>query len=163
VTTSPTSAAPATPPSVVSVAVLVAAIAGVRVITVVVLSGGDTVVPPPGSEPVAVAVFTTWPASTSAWVSVCVPVQVVVAPGASVVAGQVAGASSRTSSMTRPVIVTLPVLVTTKLYGIVEPAVLPLGVPAILSSARPGWADTVTVATAVSQFVGFSASQIEYG
>jgi hypothetical protein len=45
----------------------------------------------------------------------------------------------------------------------VLPAVLPEGVPAILSIVRPGCAATTTVATAVSQFVGFSTSQIVYG
>ena len=62
--------------------------------------------------PVAVAVLSTVPASTSACVIVCVPVQVVLAPGASVVTGQTAAASSWASFTTRPVSVTLPVLVT---------------------------------------------------
>ena len=102
------------PPSVVRVAVLSAVIAGLRAIGVAVLSGGDTVVPPPGSVPVAVAVLFTVPASTSAWVMVCEPVHVVDAPGASVVTGQTAAALSCTSLIVRPVTVTLPLLVTTK-------------------------------------------------
>ena len=144
-------------------AVFTAVIAGVCTIVVVVLSGGDTVVPPPGSVPVAVAVLTTVPASTSAWVMVCEPVHVVVAPGASVVVGQTAAALSCASLIVRPVTVTLPVLVTTKLYGIVPPAEFEVGVPAILSTVRPGCADTTTVATALSQLFGFSTSQIVYG
>ena len=44
--------------------------------------------------PVAVAELSTVPASISACVIVCVPVQVVLAPGASVVTGQTAAASS---------------------------------------------------------------------
>ena len=71
--------------------------------------------PPPGGVPVAVALLSTVPASTSACVIVCVPVQVVLAPGASVVTGQTAAASRFASSTTMPVIVTLPVLVTRKL------------------------------------------------
>jgi hypothetical protein len=48
-------------------------------------------------------------------VIVCDPVQVVEAPGASVVVGHTAAALSCASLMVRPVTVTLPVLVTTKL------------------------------------------------
>ena len=103
------------PPSVVRVAVLVARIVGERAIGVLVVSGGLVVVPPPGGVPVTVALLLTVPASTSAWVIVCVPVQVVEAPGASVVTGQVAGASNCASFTTMPVSGTLPVLVTRKL------------------------------------------------
>ena len=43
------------------------------------------------------------------------------------------------------------------------PAVFAVGVPAILSIVRPGCADTITVAIAVSQLAGFNTSQIVYG
>ena len=82
---------------------------------VLVLSGGDVTAGPVGGVPVAVAVLSATPASASGWVMLCVPVQVVVAPGASVVVAQMAAASSCGSLMTRPVSVTLPVLVTRKL------------------------------------------------
>ena len=65
--------------------------------------------------PLAVALLFTVPAFTSAWVIVCVPVQVVLAPGTSVVTGHTAAASSSASFTAMPVIVTLPVLVTRKL------------------------------------------------
>ncbi len=107
--------------------------AGVAAIGVLVVSGGLVVVPPPGVVPVAVAVLSTTPAFTSACVIVCVPVQVVEAPGASVVTGHTAAASSWASLITRPVSVTLPVFVTRNVYAIVLPAVLPEGVPAVLS------------------------------
>ncbi|MBW8367752.1 MAG: hypothetical protein K0M70_07840, partial [Arenimonas sp.] len=66
---------------------------GAAAIGVLVVSGGDIVVPPPGGVPLAVALLFTVPALTSAWVIVCVPVQVVLAPGASVVTGHTAAAS----------------------------------------------------------------------
>ncbi len=86
-----------------------------EVIGVVVVSGGEVIAGPLGGVPPAVALLLTVPASTSAWVIVCVPLQVVVAAGASVVATQVAAASNRGSLITNPVMVTLPVFVTKKL------------------------------------------------
>ncbi len=67
---------------------------------------------PPGGVPVTVALLLETPALTSAWVSVCVPVQVVVACGANVVATQTAATSNCASLITMPVKLTLPVLVT---------------------------------------------------
>ena len=85
---------------------------GLATMAVLVVSGGLVVVPPPGAVPVTVAELFTVPASTSACVTVCVPVHVVLAPGASVVTGQTAAASSWPSTTAMPVMVTLPVLVT---------------------------------------------------
>ena len=64
-------------------------IAGLRASVVVVdpLAVGAPM--PFGGVPVTVAWFVTVPASISAWVIVCDPVQVVLAPGSSVVVGQV--------------------------------------------------------------------------
>jgi hypothetical protein len=67
---------------------------------------------PVGGVPDAVAVFTTCPASTSAWVSVYVFVHVVDAPGASVVVGQDTVPTFGSLTPTE-VSVTLPVFVTT--------------------------------------------------
>ena len=52
-------------------------------------------------------------ASSSACVNVCVAVQVIEPPGASVVAGQLTSLLSLSSFSAMPVTVTLPVLVTT--------------------------------------------------
>ena len=80
---------------------------------VLVVSVTGATVFPAGSVAVAVAVLSTVPASTSAWVTVYVGVQVVEAPGASVAVGQamapVFGSSTATS-----VRLTAPVLVSTK-------------------------------------------------
>ncbi len=75
----------------------------------------DGVGPPGGvgGWPVTVALLCTLPTATSAAVTVCMPVQVVFAPGARVVTGHAAGASSSASSTTILVSVTLPLLVTT--------------------------------------------------
>ncbi len=88
---------------------------GVAASGVLVVSGGDVTAGPVGGVPVAVALLFTVPALISAWVIVCVPVQVVLAPGASVVTGQMAAASRLASLIAIPVSVTLPVLVTRKL------------------------------------------------
>ena len=88
---------------------------GAEAIGVLVVSGGEVTDGPVGGVPVAVALLFTTPAFTSACVIVCVPVQVVSSPGASVVTGHTAAASSCASFTTMPVIVTLPVLVTRKL------------------------------------------------
>ena len=92
------------------------------------LDGADNVgLLAPGAVPEAVAVLSTLPASTSVCVMVCVPVQVVDTPGAKVEAAQVAAASSCVSEIATPLNVTLPLLVTVNAYGIVEPAVAPVG------------------------------------
>ena len=52
-------------------------------------SGGDVTSEPLGGVPVAVAVFVTFPALMSAWVTAYVAVHVVLAPGANVVTGHV--------------------------------------------------------------------------
>ena len=64
-------------------------------------------------------------------------VQVVVAPGASVVTGQLTAPALGSATVTE-VRVTLPVFVTTKLYRIVEPAIVPVAAPACLSRLRLG-------------------------
>ena len=83
---------------------------------VAVEAGFDATAVRAGSRPVAVAVLLTAPASTSAWVIVygVVVVQVVVAPGARVVAGQVV-APTLASTTARVVIVCAPEFVTAKL------------------------------------------------
>ncbi|MFF3443361.1 hypothetical protein, partial [Streptosporangium sp. NPDC002721] len=55
----------------------------------VAVDGSETTAGPVGGVPEAVAVFTTVPASMSAWVTVYVPVHVVEVCGASVVTGHV--------------------------------------------------------------------------
>ena len=97
-------------PAVLSIVKLALAVIGV-----VVVSGGLVVVPPPGAVPTAVALLFTVPALISACVMVCVPVQVVDAPGDNVVTGHTAAASNCASLTTMPLKVTLPVLVTKKL------------------------------------------------
>ena len=69
---------------------------------------------PPGFRLVALAEFWTLPASTSAWLIVYVAVHVVLAPGATVVVGQVV-APTFGSVMATAVRVWAPVLVTAKL------------------------------------------------
>ena len=69
---------------------------------------------PVGGVPEAVATLCTTPASTSAWISVYVLVQVVCAPGVSVVAGHETPPTVGSFTPTE-LRVTLPVLVTTKL------------------------------------------------
>ena len=92
---------------------------------------------PVGGVAETVAVFSTCPASTSACISVYVAVHVVVAFGASVVTGQVTPPAFGSETVIAPS-VTLPVFLTTKLYGSVEPAVAPDSVPACLSSVMLG-------------------------
>ncbi|GAA3572407.1 hypothetical protein GCM10022197_31410 [Microlunatus spumicola] len=74
---------------------------------------GEVTAPPRGSVPVAVAVLTTAPASTSACVMAYVPVQEVPAPGCRVLVGQVTE-PRRGSEIPRFVTVSVPVLVTAK-------------------------------------------------
>src|SRR5688572_8987319 len=88
---------------------------GVAAIRTVLVSVASASVPFAG-VPVAVAVLTTWPLSTSAWVAVYVAfvaVQLAVAPGATVaiVHTSVGSSGSLTDTLS---IVTLPVLVTEK-------------------------------------------------
>ena len=64
-------------------------------------------------------------------------VHVVLAPGASEVAGQVT-VPTLASAIATAVRVTLPVLATTNVYGTVLPAVLPVAVPACLSIVIAG-------------------------
>jgi hypothetical protein len=68
---------------------------------------------PLGGVPTTDAVLTTEPASKSACVTVRVPVQIVEAPGARVVAGQVTPVAFGSLTVTL-VIVTLPVFFTVK-------------------------------------------------
>ncbi|GAB2588446.1 hypothetical protein GCM10009593_29290 [Microlunatus antarcticus] len=83
----------------------------------------DVTVTPPGAVPVAVAVLLTTRASESTWVITygAFVVQVVLAPGASVVVGQVVG-PTLPSTIRRPVRVCAPVFVTANEYAIVSPA-----------------------------------------
>jgi hypothetical protein len=111
-------------------------IAGDRVIGVVTVLVPVTAVPV-GGVPDAVAVLFTVPASTSACVSVYDFAHVVDAPGASVVAGQDTAPTFGSETPTL-VSVTLPVFATTKVYRIVDPAVMPLGVPAVLATEIAG-------------------------
>ncbi|CAM4016130.1 hypothetical protein NOMA109596_18870 [Nocardioides marinus] len=85
---------------------------------VVVVESLEVTFAPPGAVPVAVAVFSRLPASTSAWVKAYVAsVQVTEAPGASGPVGQVTLGEEPPSSGSWTVTgfsVTLPVLVTLK-------------------------------------------------
>ncbi|MFF3443381.1 hypothetical protein [Streptosporangium sp. NPDC002721] len=83
----------------------------------VTVDAADATAGPVGGVPEATAVFTIEPASTSAWVTVYVPVHVVVACGTSVVTGHVTtgGApvpENAVSATPTPVNVALPVLTT---------------------------------------------------
>ncbi len=82
-------------------------------VRVEVLSGAEVAVPPSGPVPVAVAVLSTDPAFTSAWVMVCRPVQTVESPGARVVAGQVTVPTAASATATA-VSVRSPVLIRVK-------------------------------------------------
>ncbi|SNS08643.1 hypothetical protein SAMN05216276_1003306 [Streptosporangium subroseum] len=83
----------------------------------VAVDGEDMTAEPVGGVPEATAVFTIAPASTSAWVVMYVPVQVVEACGASVVTGQlitggVPVPENARSTAPTPVNVSFPVLTT---------------------------------------------------
>ncbi|GAB2588413.1 hypothetical protein GCM10009593_29230 [Microlunatus antarcticus] len=84
---------------------------------------GEVTAVPAGFRAVTVAVLTTPPASTSAWVITygALVVQVVVAPGASVVVGQVV-VPTFASTTASPVSVTAPVFVARKAYATRSPA-----------------------------------------
>ena len=90
---------------------------------------------PDGGRAEAVAMFGTWPASTSAWLSVYVAVQITTAPGASVVDGQYTEPTFGSLTLSR-CSVAAPLLDATNEYWIVEPCVLPDGASACLSSVR---------------------------
>jgi hypothetical protein len=110
----------------------VSVIAGVRVTGVVVELVVVTAAPV-GGVPDAVAVLFTVPASTSAWVTVYVAVQVVEIPGSSEVTGHETVPTFE--SLTPTVVsVTLPVFFTTNVYGRVAPAALALSAPADLTN-----------------------------
>ncbi len=108
-----------------------------------------------GDLPDAVAVFATCPESTSVCVSAYVFVQVVDAPGASELTGQVIvpALGSVTPTVVR---VTLPELVTMNVYAMVAPATKPDGVPACLSTVIAG----VRVIGAVADAVVVTAAPV---
>ena len=91
--------------------------------TVTVFESTGLVGVPEGGVPTTEATFTTEPASRSACVTVCVPLQVVDTPGANVVTGQVTPAVFGSDTATL-VSVTFPVLVTTNEYAMVLPTAL---------------------------------------
>ena len=125
-------------------ACLSSVIAGERVIVLLVELVADTAAPV-GGVPDALAVLFTTPASTSACVSRYVFVHVVDTPGASCVTGHVTVPTF--GSLTPTLVnVTLPVFFTTNEYAIVEPADIPDGAPADLTSVIAG--DRVIVALA---------------
>src|SRR5690606_26431104 len=107
-------------------AVLVSSIAGWRSSATLAVSGCELIRLLPGGVPWAVALLVTMPASTSAWVIVCTPVQVVTESGGEVAGmstlSQVAAASRFGSVIAISARVTLPVFSTTKVYGMVSPA-----------------------------------------
>ena len=78
------------------------------------VSESFTGVPAPTAD--ALAVLSTWPASRSAWVSVYDAVQVIDAPMARVVAGQLGVASAIESATPTSESATLPLLVTSNSY-----------------------------------------------
>ena len=96
----------------------------------------DVMAGPLGGDPVADAVLMIDPAFTSVWVMVRVAVQVVEAPGANVVAGQVmADRPGIGSLMLRPVSVTLPVLDTANEKVCVSPSDAPGGAVSVVIAA----------------------------
>ncbi len=102
-------------PTVVGLGVLTRRSAGAEVTVAVAPAGLEVTGPTPAAVPEAVARLTTEPRSTSAWVVVYVAVQVVAAPGASVVVGQETALIPGSASVTpRPLTVVVPALVTAK-------------------------------------------------
>ena len=88
---------------------------------------------PLGGVPLAVAVFVTTPAFTSAWVMVRVAEQVVEPPGARVVAGQeIADRPANGSVTITAVNVTLPVLVTANENVCTSPRDAPVGAVSVV-------------------------------
>jgi hypothetical protein len=102
-----------------------------------------------GPTPLTVAVLTMRPASRSASVSPYVPVHVIEARGARVTVGQDTSGMSG-SVTTRPVRVTLPVLVTTNVYGTSPPASIAVGLPAVLAIATEGCCTSVVSSVSVA-------------
>jgi hypothetical protein len=94
---------------------------GADVTATVADDGAEVTAGPVGGVPDAVAVFVIEPASTSAWVTVYVPVHVADAPGANVVTGhEITGGvpvpENAVSAALTPVNVLLPVFVTWNEY-----------------------------------------------
>ena len=88
---------------------------------------------PDGGVPLAVAVLLIEPALTSAWVMVRVAVQVVEAPGARIVAGQVMADNPGSGSvMATAVKVTLPVFVTANENVCTSPSDAPVGAVSVV-------------------------------
>ena len=106
-----------------------------------------------GETPDAVAVLTSVPASTSAWVSVYAFVHVVEAPGSRLVTGQVTvptiGSLTPTDVRGR-----LPLFRTTNVYVTVEPTVLPDREPADLVRLIFGLGGIVTVLVSLAVSAG---------
>ena len=112
--------------------------------TVMVLETTGAIGVPLGGVPTAEAVFITEPASRSTWVIRWVPVQVVEAPGNSVVAGQVIPLAVGSLTETA-VMVTLPVFVTLNVYVTMLPTAVKLAVGEALTMVKLGAAVTGTV------------------
>ena len=128
--------APAGAVSVVMATDLVSVMVLVWLIGVAVDELLDVMAGPLGGVPVADAVLMIDPAFTSVWVMVRVAVQVVEAPGANVVAGQVmADRPGIGSLMLRPVSVTLPVLDTANEKVCVSPSDAPGGAVSVVIAA----------------------------
>ncbi len=121
-----------------------------------VAAGVELTEPPEAGVPLAVPSTRTKPASTSAWVTVYVAVQVVVAPGATAAAGQVTGsagvpAAVRTAATATPDTATLPRLVTAKPKVTWSPAASARAGVALAARSSAGAALTPTVAEAVPE------------
>ena len=101
---------------------------------------------PLGGVPTTEATLLTVPESRSAWVTVCEAEQVVDAPGVRVEATQVRPVAFASVTATE-VRVTLPLLVTVKVYGITSPTALTADALVAFTMVRAGvWlAGTVTV------------------
>ena len=115
-----------------------AAAIGVEVESVALASSSVEAGSPAGGLPKAVAVLSTEPESTSAWVSVYVAVHVVVAPGASVVTGQDDRADRRVVDADRVEGDVAGVGHHERVVDRVTRGVARSGVPACLSSAIAG-------------------------
>ncbi len=147
------------------VAVLVTVSAGPAVAPTVAVEAFEVTAGPVGGVPVAVAVSTTEPASTSACVTVYVPVHVVDVCGASVVTGHVMTGGvpvpeNAVSVTLTPVTPVLPVLVTTKEYVTVWPAAVTVPGAAVFSNDRLGAGVAVTVADEALDVTGGPAGGV---
>ena len=142
VTVSPT----ATP---LSSDVFVTLMDGSAVSVVTVQSSSSDTSPPFGSVPVAVAVFSIFPASTSDCCTSYVAVAVAVSSGASVVAlSAPSWMPSSTSVSASPLTVTLPVFLTVIEYVTVSPTATPLSSELFVTSIEDAAASVVTIAVA---------------